>query len=229
MPSDWLVSSTVVLVLLVLTLGAIVLIQRRRLAESGQRLAQLLKLVEGQQQQLEQGRRLERNRSDGDEIAGIANHRTFHGHLRRQWRRTTRSRLPITLLMIDVDGFKAYNEERGRQAGSECLRQIATALLHQIQRPGDVVARFGGDEFAVMLAETDLAGGVAVAERLREAVAALDLTWGGGAGAARRRITVSVGVASTTPVAQEQPESLVAAADRALAKAKRRGRNRIET
>jgi diguanylate cyclase (GGDEF)-like protein len=223
MTLGWIVSGTVALVL---TLGAIVLIQRRRLAESGQRIAQLLKLVEDQQQQLEQGRRLERNRSEGDEIAGIASHRTFQGHLRRQWRRTARSKLPVTLLMIDVDGLKAYNEERGRQAGNECLRQIATVLLDQIQRPGDVVARFGGDEFAVMLAETDLTGGVAVAERLREAVAALDLTWGGGS--ARRRVTISVGVASTVPIAHEQPESLVAAADRALAKAKRRGRNRIE-
>lgn len=217
----------VALLLLVLALGAATLIQRRRLTEGQQRSAQLLRLVEDLRQQLEQGRRVVRRPVAGDDLTGVANHRAFQEQLRQQWRRTARSKLPLTVLMIDVDGFKAYNEQMGRNAGNECLRQIATALLHQLQRPGDVLARFGGDEFVVLLAETDAAGGAAVAERLRAAVAALGLTWGGPSTSGS--ITVSVGVATTIPIPQEQPESLTAAADRALTAAKRRGRNRVET
>lgn len=227
MPSSTFSFGPWVLALLVLALGVAVLIQRRRLAHSRQRSAQLLRVVEDLHQQLELGRRVDRRPIAGDELTGVANHRAFRDQLRQQWRRTARSKLPLTVLMIDVDGFKAYNEEMGRQAGDECLRQIATALLHQLQRPGDVLARFGGDEFAVLLAETDAAGGLAVAERLREAVAALQLTWGGPS--ASQRVTISVGVATTIPIPQEQPESLTAAADRALAVAKRRGRNRVAT
>jgi diguanylate cyclase (GGDEF)-like protein len=213
--------------LLVLMLAVIVLIQRRQLANSRQRTAALLQVVEGLQQQLEQGRRVDRRPVAGDDLmTGVANHRAFRDQLRQQWRRTARSKLPLTVMMIDVDGFEAYNGSMGRAAGDECLRQIATALLHQLQRPGDILARFGGDEFAVLLAETDAAGGLAVAERLRETVAALNLTWGGSA--ASQRITISVGVATTIPIPQEQPESLTAAADRALEMAKRRGRNRVE-
>lgn len=224
--TDWSPLVVGALVVAVVALVAVVVLQRRRLASHQQRLAHLVRVVEGQQQQLEQGRRIQRNRPIGDEISGVASHRSFQEQLQRQWRRTARSKLPLTLLMIDVDGLKAYNEERGRQAGSECLRQIATTLLHEIQRPGDIVARFGGDEFAVLLAETDVHGGVAVAERLRESVAALDLTWAGKTGT--RQITISVGVASAMPLAQEQPGSLVVSADRALAKAKKQGRNRVE-
>jgi diguanylate cyclase (GGDEF)-like protein len=211
---------------LVLALGVLALIQRRRLVESRQRASQLLRVVEDLHQQLEQNRRTDRRPNGGDNLTGVANHRGFHEQLRQQWRRTARSKLPLTVLMVDVDGLKAYNEEMGRQAGDECLRQIATALLHQLQRPGDVLARFGGDEFAVLLAETDAAGGLAVAERLREAVASLDLSWR--RAPAGQRLTISVGAATTIPIPQEQPESLIASADRALAAAKRRGRNRVE-
>jgi PleD family two-component response regulator len=143
---------------------------RRRIGELEERAAKLQRTVEERSQQLEKANKALREMADGDPLTGIANHRTFQDNLRAQWRRTARSRLPLTLLMIDVDDLKAYNESRGHQAGDECLRQIAEAVRMQLQRPGDVVARYGGDEFAVLLPETDAAGGLAVAERVRQAI-----------------------------------------------------------
>jgi diguanylate cyclase (GGDEF)-like protein len=199
---------------------------RRRMGALEERAGQLQRTVEERSQQLEKANKTLREMADGDPLTGIANHRTFQDSLRGQWRRTARSRLPLTLLMIDVDDLKQYNESRGHQAGDECLRQVAEAVRMQLQRPGDIVARYGGDEFAVLLPETDAAGGLAVAERVRQAVEDLKMTSGPETDA--HRITVSVGAATLVPSPQEHPTSLIAAADRALSVAKRSGRNRVE-
>ena len=220
-PVTWLLAA---LVLVAAWLVALRL--RRRIGELEERAAKLQRTVEERSQQLEKANKALREMADGDPLTGIANHRTFQDNLRAQWRRTARSRLPLTLLMIDVDDLKAYNESRGHQAGDECLRQIAEAVRMQLQRPGDVVARYGGDEFAVLLPETDAAGGLAVAERVREAVEDLKMTSGPESNG--HRITVSVGAATIVPSPQEHPTSLIAAADRALSVAKRSGRNRVE-
>jgi diguanylate cyclase (GGDEF)-like protein len=220
-PLFWILAAMVLV-----ALGAVILVQRQRLGRLQEREQQLQRTVEKRSQQLEKASKQLRDMTNGDPLTGIANHRTFQDHLRLQWRRTARSRLPLTLLMIDVDGLKHFNESKGHQSGDECLRQIADALRLQLQRPGDLVSRYGGDEFAVLLAETDAAGGLAVAEKMRQAVEELELTWGPDAEA--QRITVSVGAATVVPGPQEHPTSLVAAADRALAVAKRNGRNRVE-
>lgn len=212
-------------VALAVALAAVAALQSRRSRKLRLRLEQLQRLVEDREQQLERTRKAPRSMAVGDGLTGVANLRGFREQLRLQWRRTARSKLPLTVLIFDIDGFRQYNSDKGRQAGDECLRQIAAALVHELQRPGDIVARFGGDEFAVLLAETDTAGGLAVAERLREAVEGLDLFWG--QGSARQRLTVSAGLATVVPNPQEQPESLIAAADRALHVAKRGGRNRV--
>jgi diguanylate cyclase (GGDEF)-like protein len=220
-PITWLPAALVLVVAWLVNLRL-----RRRLEQLQERVRQLQRTVEERSQQLEKANKALREMADGDPLTGIANHRTFQDNLRAQWRRTARSRLPLTLLMIDVDDLKNYNESRGHQAGDECLRQIAEAVRMQLQRPGDVVARYGGDEFAVLLPETDAAGGLAVAERVRQAIEDLKMTSGPDTNG--HRITVSVGAATIVPSPQEHPTSLIAAADRALSVAKRAGRNRVE-
>jgi diguanylate cyclase (GGDEF)-like protein len=220
-PITWLPAALVLVVAWLVNLRL-----RRRLEQLQERVRQLQRTVEERSQQLEKANKALREMADGDPLTGIANHRTFQDNLRAQWRRTARSRLPLTLLMIDVDDLKNYNERRGHQAGDECLRQIAEAVRMQLQRPGDVVARYGGDEFAVLLPETDAAGGLAVAERVRQAIEDLKMTSGPDTNG--HRITVSVGAATIVPSPQEHPTSLIAAADRALSVAKRAGRNRVE-
>jgi diguanylate cyclase (GGDEF)-like protein len=212
--------------LVLLLLGAVVLVQRKRVAQLRDREQQLQRMLEERSQHLEKASKQLRDMTNGDPLTGIANHRTFQDDLKMQWRRTARSRLPLTLLMLDVDWLKNFNESKGHQSGDECLRQIAEALRLQLQRPGDLVARYGGDEFAVVLAETDASGGLAVAEKMRQAVQELEISWG--PDSEGHRITVSVGAATTVPSPQEHPTSLVAAADRALSMAKRNGRNRVE-
>ena len=212
--------------LVLLLLGAVVLVQRKRVAQLRDREQQLQRMLEERSQHLEKASKQLRDITNGDPLTGIANHRTFQDDLKLQWRRTARSRLPLTLLMLDVDWLKNFNESKGHQSGDECLRQIAEALRLQLQRPGDLVARYGGDEFAVVLAETDASGGLAVAEKMRQAVQELEISWG--PDSEGHRITVSVGAATTVPSPQEHPTSLVATADRALSMAKRNGRNRVE-
>ncbi len=220
-PGGWIAALVVFAIL-----GAVILLMARRQRKLAARERTVQALLEERSQQLEKANRALRELTAGDPLTGIANHRTFQEDLRKQWRRTARSRLPLTLLMIDVDGLRHFNESKGHQAGDECLRQVADVLRRQLQRPGDAVGRYGGDEFVVMLAETDASGGLAVAERMRRAVEDLDLRWG--PDAERERITISVGAATTIPSPQENATSLVAAADRALAVAKRNGRNRVE-
>jgi len=211
---------------LLVSLVVTVLVQRRQLLRARERLDQLQQRLEERSRQVERATKAIRDESTGDVLTGIANHRAFQEQLRLQWRRTARSRLPLTVLMIDVDSLKSYNDAMGQEAGDECLRQVAMAVLQQLQRPGDMVARFGGDEFAVLLAETDAAGGLAVAERMRHAVEILGLTWG--PDEKFQSVTVSIGVATTVPIPQEQPNSVLAAADRALSVAKRNGGNRVD-
>jgi len=213
-------------VIVLAVLGSVVLVQRRRLSRLREREQQLQLTIEERSQQLEKANSVLRDMTDSDPLTGIANHRTFQDELKLQWRRTARSRLPMTLLMIDVDGLKHYNESKGQQAGDECLRQIADTLRRQLQRPGDLVGRYGGDEFGVLLPETDASGGLAVAERMRQAVESLEVTWG--PDVENQRITISAGAATTVPSPQELSTALVANADRALAVAKRNGRNRVE-
>jgi diguanylate cyclase (GGDEF)-like protein len=129
------------------------------------------------------------------------------------------------VLMVDVDHFKKYNDRYGHPAGDECLRQVAQVLMDKLRRPVDLVARYGGEEFIAVLPQSDEAYAMAVAERVRQAVEALQLRHEGSSSALV--LTVSVGVASGTALFGQAPESLVARADQALYLAKREGRNRV--
>lgn len=159
-----------------------------------------------------------------DGLTGVANRRTFDDRLVSEWQRERRDRLPLSLVMIDVDHFKRYNDTYGHPAGDECLRRVAGALDDVVFRPGDLLARYGGEEFAIILPTTDLAGATIVAERAREAVGNLAIAHEAGEAGV---VTLSMGVASVVPTPEVGADDLIVAADGALYRAKREGRNRI--
>ncbi|AWJ84308.1 diguanylate cyclase response regulator [Azospirillum sp. TSH58] len=166
-----------------------------------------------------------RTLSFNDGLTGIANRRRFDEVLMREWRRCGRAQLPLSLIMLDVDQFKPYNDHYGHQAGDECLRAVAQILGGQIMRPGDLIARYGGEEFVCLLPETDEDGAVEVAERLRQTVAERRLPHA--VSHVADHITISLGVATARPMPDDTPDRLTQLADGLLYEAKRAGRNRV--
>src|SRR5207302_9711460 len=158
-----------------------------------------------------------------DGLTEIANRRRFDEFIDHEWRRALRSSSPLSMIMIDIDFFKAFNDTYGHQHGDECLRRVAGALNVGLHRPGDLAARYGGEEFAVVLAGANRAGAVVVAETLRAKVEALAIPHAGSR--VSDRITISLGVGSTIPAPESAPSTLIAVADRALYHAKAAGRN----
>lgn len=158
-----------------------------------------------------------------DGLTGLANRRSLDQALKQEWARGMRSGQPLALLMIDVDHFKAFNDRHGHHGGDVALRSVAQALAASIRRPGDLAARYGGEEFMVVLPETNKTGACVLAEKLRLAIEALPPF-----GDDTLPITVSIGVATHLPVSHDVPEPLFHAADRALYRAKKNGRNRVE-
>jgi len=166
-----------------------------------------------------------------DALTGLANRRAFDVSLEREWRRTLRERTAMSLLLLDIDRFKLFNDHYGHQDGDDCLRAVATAVADAARRPGDIAARYGGEEIAVILPGTDATGALALAERVHAAVAALRLPHAANP-EGEFRVSVSLGVATTIPRAGGTigtPEALLGSADRALYDAKNKGRNRIAT
>jgi len=157
-----------------------------------------------------------------DSLTGIANRRSFDEKVANEWRRARRDGMPLALVMIDVDHFKHYNDLYGHVEGDECLRRLASLLDRAARRPGDLVCRYGGEEFAIVLPSTSLGGATAVANRIQHKVGQLDLSPRPNED---RRVTVSLGVAALIPEAGVPVENLVAAADEALYQAKHAGRN----
>ncbi|MBS1172559.1 MAG: diguanylate cyclase, partial [Proteobacteria bacterium] len=177
-------------------------------------------------QKLDAANRELRHVSIQDSLTGIANRRHFDDSLKQEWRRALRARRPLALILFDIDYFKQYNDVYGHQAGDECLRAVAGNLARHARRPGDWVARFGGEEFAVVLSETDARGAVHLAEQMRAAIDALAIPHSGSA--VGRTVSISAGVASMVPEsATGEPDELVQWADAALYDAKRQGRNRV--
>jgi diguanylate cyclase (GGDEF)-like protein len=161
-----------------------------------------------------------------DGLTGIANRRRFDDTMAREWRRCARSHQPLSLVILDVDHFKSYNDHYGHQAGDECLRTVAAVLAEQVKRTGDLVARYGGEEFVCLLPETDNDGALQVAERLRGAVA--DCAIPHDFSPVASHVTISLGVATVTPVADVSADTLTQMADQLLYQAKRGGRNRVQ-
>jgi len=159
-----------------------------------------------------------------DDLTGIANHRQFREFLEREWLRCARTREPISLLMCDIDDFKAYNDALGHQKGDECLRLVARTLHDTVKRAPDLAARYGGEEFVVVLPATGPEGALAVADEIRQALASLAVHHP--RSRVRPAVTMSIGVATSVPSADTSIEALIAAADGALYQAKRSGRDR---
>jgi len=159
-----------------------------------------------------------------DQLTGVANRRRFNQELEREWRRTAREELPLSLLLLDVDFFKIYNDTYGHQGGDDVLKAVAAAIGGALRRPLDVVARWGGEEFVVLLPATNVAGAIEVAETVRMAIEALKIPH---RGAACGFLTASVGVATAYPCRNHATEPLIAEADANLYEAKRQGRNRV--
>jgi diguanylate cyclase (GGDEF)-like protein len=165
--------------------------------------------------------------STQDGLTGMFNRRHFDETLALEWRRGARSHSSLSLLMVDIDYFKPFNDTAGHQAGDECLRRVAEALSECVQRAGDLVARYGGEEFAVLLPETDAEQALQIANRLRERIEALDLAH---PASPLGHVTISVGVASVIPPRDGSGSGdFVRVADAALYDAKRQGRNRVAT
>jgi diguanylate cyclase (GGDEF)-like protein len=161
-----------------------------------------------------------------DELTGVANRRFFNMVFAQEWGRAAREVIPLSLIFIDIDFFKNYNDTYGHPQGDECLKRVAGALSGSVKRSTDQVARYGGEEFAVIVPHTALRGARTMAEGLRNKVEALGLEHAGSK--IHDRVTISAGVACVTPERGLSPESLVVAADRAVYEAKRAGRNRVE-
>jgi len=161
-----------------------------------------------------------------DALTGLANRRTLDQTLRHEWFRAQRSGKPLSVLMIDADHFKAFNDQHGHQAGDDALRALAKVIAENVRRPADLVARYGGEEFSVILAETDSAGAQQIAEHIRVAVEQLPFVAG-----VESPVTVSIGISTWTSASTSTTdgslEQLLFAADKALYQAKEGGRNRV--
>ena len=161
-----------------------------------------------------------------DGLTGVANRRRFDEALDVEWRRARRARGPLSLLILDVDRFKAYNDRYGHQAGDVCLQSIAGTLKGFARRPGDLAARYGGEEFALILPGATAPFAIATAQATLAAIESLAINHAGNA-ACGGVVTASVGVATYLPHEHETgPEALLKAADELLYEAKRGGRNR---
>ena len=184
-------------------------VMRRRLMEVSRELA-------ASNRQLEM-----LSRQDG--LTGIANRRYFDAYLATELRRAARTGEPLSLILTDVDFFKAYNDTYGHQAGDECLKRIALALQLACQRPADLAARYGGEEFVLVLPATDAPGADKVAQLLAAAVDRLAIPHA--KSQVHATVTLSQGVVTAVPGPDTVPEELIEHADQALYQAKQQGRN----
>ena len=162
---------------------------------------------------------------NSDGLTGLSNRRHFDEYLELEWRRSLRDQSQLSLLMIDVDYFKSYNDSFGHLEGDEALRKVATAIREASARPSDLPARYGGEEFALVLPNTTPGGARLVAEKLRQTVAALKIphispTEGS-------CLTISIGLSTMVPQQGSDCRQLISAADKGLYLAKNNGRNQV--
>ncbi|MEO0803535.1 MAG: diguanylate cyclase [Cyanobacteria bacterium J06642_2] len=160
-----------------------------------------------------------------DALTGLANRRRFNEYLQQIWKQALRERQPLTLILCDIDYFKQYNDTYGHLVGDTCLQQVARAIQQVLERPLDLAARFGGEEFAVILLDADAIGGNTVAEKIQAGIAELQIPHS--ASAISEMVTISAGIAATIPNTELNVETFINEADSALYTAKQEGRDRI--
>lgn len=205
------------------TYGFILLVSQRRLLEQRQAKAALERTLA----ELEVERDHAQASARSDSLTQVANRRAFDEALRAEFYRLKRSGAhKLSLLLLDVDHFKQFNDLYGHPAGDACLRQIAAALKTVVKRAPDLVARYGGEEFAIILPDTDAPGTLAVAERIRRVIEELAIPHS--ASATAKAVTISIGAVCITASRVSDPESVLELADEALYRAKARGRNRVD-
>lgn len=177
------------------------------------------------QQQLEESNKKLKALSTLDGLTGIANRRHFDETLNIEWRRSIREQSSLSLIMIDIDYFKPYNDNYGHPAGDACLQQVATTLDKNILRPADTIARYGGEEFVAILPNTNIEGAIVVAEHLRTAIESLEIPHA--QSKSGQYISISLGIAESLDL--PDLETLLQHADECLYKAKESGRNCVIT
>jgi diguanylate cyclase (GGDEF)-like protein len=159
-----------------------------------------------------------------DGLTDLANHRTFYEIFQKEWAVAGREKKLLSVIALDIDFFKTYNDSLGHQEGDECLRKVAQVIRAHIKRPADLAARTGGDEFFLLLPGTGNDGALAMAESIRNAIAHLAIPHPASPIAAV--VTVSLGMATTIPTPEAEATLFISRADHALYQSKRQGRNR---
>jgi len=175
--------------------------------------------------ELKRHRDILENLSALDGLTGIPNRRRFDEFFKREWRRALREPDLLSMVIIDIDFFKTFNDNYGHGAGDDCLKKVARALARAVKRPMDVVARYGGEEFICMLPATNLEGALLVAETLRKTIEALEIPHAPSSVA--DYVTISLGAATILPAKDVNPTTLIEGADRCLYRAKGDGRNQV--
>ena len=162
--------------------------------------------------------------STTDSLTGLANRRHFENCFDSEWRRAIRTQDSIALIMIDIDHFKKYNDRYGHQAGDDCLRQVCDALKDYAQRSGELIGRYGGEEFVVLLPRMTLVRAQVLAESMCRRIASLNIEHGE---SVDNKVTISIGIAAMVPSMTDESANLLRIADRCLYRAKADGRNRV--
>ncbi|WP_047518566.1 diguanylate cyclase [Methylophilus sp. Q8] len=160
-----------------------------------------------------------------DRLTGIGNRRSFDANMATTWAQASRAKVPLSLMMVDVDFFKKFNDSYGHQAGDECLRQVASALDSCARRTGDSITRYGGEEFAVVLFHTPLNEARNISDSMLTAVQKLNIRH---EQSTHEIVTISMGIATIVPTMENSMQQLIEEADKALYRAKENGRNRAE-
>jgi diguanylate cyclase (GGDEF)-like protein len=202
-----------------------ILVIKRRGRNIIRTLEERIELLELRTQRVDQANQVLQRLSYLDGLTGIANRRHFEETLDLEWRRACRVGTALSLIMIDADFFKAFNDSYGHQSGDDCLKLLAGSLRNALNRPGDMVARYGGEEFMIILPGTDERGAAEMAEAMRGRVEAMEIMHEGSR--ANKVVTISLGVVTGYPTRGFSSSELIAAADEALYQAKEEGRNRV--